>query len=221
MPDSINYSWNLACNKMYIYIHCSRMTFGQSGEKSCALFDWCASHQLLNTWDLYISSWRMKSLSRWTIKRAVLGTASSKDQACPNLYWWLRHEIGIISPTEEDTIWTKLMSIIEMKLPHPTALLHPSRIHPLASGIEVGVLSVGSMTSLQATAVSQWVLNILGWSSNNDIPWRFQKFGGGKMRRKSKFKIPPDSWNSACKKMYIVPEWCSNNLERNPVVLFD
>jgi NADH:ubiquinone oxidoreductase subunit H len=62
------------------------------------------------------------------------------------------------------------MSIIEMKLPHPTALLHPSRIHPLASGIEVVVLSVGSMTSLQATAVSQWVLNILGWSSNNDIP---------------------------------------------------
>ena len=65
------------------------------------------------------------------------GTASSKDQACPNLYWWLRHEIGIISPTEGDTIWTNLMSISAMKLPHTTASLHPSRIRPLASRTKI------------------------------------------------------------------------------------
>ena len=59
-----------------------------------------------------------------------------------------------------------------MKLPNPTALLHPSRMHPLASGIEVVVLSVGSMTTWQGTTVGggncwtvrHWGPNIPGWS---------------------------------------------------------
>jgi hypothetical protein len=52
------------------------------------------------------------------------------------------------------------MSIIEMKLPNPTALLHPSRMHPLASGIEVVVLSVGSMTTWQGTAVGAGIVGL-------------------------------------------------------------
>ena len=149
--------------------------FKQSGEKSYALCDWRASHQLLNTWDHGTCMCLMEN----EIVVQIRGLLPAKTRLV-RIYWWLRHEIGIISPTEEDTVWAKLMSIIEMKLPHPTALLHPSRIHPLASRLNfvvVGV-SVGSMTSLQATAVSQWVLNILGWSINNDITMKIPEVWG-------------------------------------------
>ena len=67
-----------------------------------------------------------------------------------------------------------LMSISAMKLPNPTALLHPSRIRPLASGIEVVVLSVGSMTTWQGTAVGGELLDCeaFGASTFRVGPWQ-------------------------------------------------
>ena len=139
MPDSINYSWNLACNKMYIYI--VPVWRSDNLERNPVR---CSIDVLpINSWTRGTCIFPHGEWNRCPDGQSnalFWGLLPAKTRLV-RIYCWLRHVIGIISPTEGDTIWANLMSIIEMKLPHPTALLHPSRIHPLASGIEVVVLS--------------------------------------------------------------------------------